>query len=385
MFVVLVPIAVTLVAIAAVFVIISLAWAEVIPILAVFNVVSMSNSSKADCTVVAPKFPAALDTTWEAVWLSLPIKLDKSIVCEFPPSIPIVRALPTNPELNIFWSSVPIIVDKSIVCELPPSIPIVKTYPLNPDPIIFWSSVPPAALVDKSTYWVVAILLELSPTGWVIAIVEVLIVPFNSPEKVFAVAVPIKFKLLLFILISPYIRPPSTSNFSFANSAIASSTLIADILVVWEDTTSKAVWLSLPIKLDKSTVCEFPPSIPMVRALPTKPELNMFWSSVPFIVDKSIVCELPPSIPIVRVSPLNPEPTMFWSSVPDKTCKLDKSTVKVPPASTISKLLPFNNAAVLYSLVVSESSSFPYLAYIAIGTFNISELLINCNPVPSLT
>ena len=225
----------------------------------------------------------------------------------------------------------------------------------------------------------------MSPAGWVIAVVEVFIVPLKSPEKVVAITVFVKVILLLFILISPSIIPPCTSSFSFASSAIASSTLVADILVVWEDTTWEAVWSSLPIKLDKSTVWEFPPSIPIVKAPPINPELNIFWSSVPFIVDKSIVCELPPSIPIVRVSPLNPEPNIFWSSVPDELCKLDKSIVKVPPASTISKLLPFNTADILYSLVVSESSSSPYLAYIAIGTFKISELLINCNPLPSFT
>ena len=54
-------------------------------------------------------------------------------------------------------------------------------------------------------------------------------------------------------------------------------------------------------------------------------------------------------------------------------------------AGDFYQLLPFNNKSVLYSLVVSESSSLPYLAYIAVGTFKISELLINCNPDPSFT
>ena len=74
-----------------------------------------------------------------------------------------------------------------------------------------------------------------------VAVVAEAIVPLNAPLNVVAVTVPVLVISLAPIFKAPDIIPPANANFSASNSAIALSTLVADIFPVADEVTSAAV------------------------------------------------------------------------------------------------------------------------------------------------
>ncbi len=71
--------------------------------------------------------------------------------------------------------------------------------------------------------------------------------------------------------------------------------------------------------------------------------------------DKSIDAEFPFSISNVRFVPFREGVNKFWSS---ELPNVLRSVVMVPPASVISKSVPFKTTVVFSSLVESASASF---------------------------
>ena len=104
---------------------------------------------------------------------------------------------------------------------------------------------------------------------------------------------------------------------------------------------------------------------------------------------------VPPSIPMVREVPERPDPEIFWSSVPELFKEL-RSTVWVPPASVISRLVPLSVAEEMSSFVESLSSS-PVLdikpllisipnpaLYVDVGKVIESPVILSDNVLPSI-
>ena len=104
---------------------------------------------------------------------------------------------------------------------------------------------------------------------------------------------------------------------------------------------------------------------PIILSISLFPETVMCWSS--FVVslsasstpsckvDKFIEAGFPFSIFNVRVVPIKSGVNKFWSSEPPKEIK---SVSMVPPASVISKIVPFKTTDVFNSLVFRLSASF---------------------------
>ena len=85
----------------AVFAVIALAWPDVIPVFAVFAVIALAWPD------VIPVFAvfAVIALAWSAVMPFPSSRLERSTVSLLPPSIPIVRVVPSKAEPEIFWSS----------------------------------------------------------------------------------------------------------------------------------------------------------------------------------------------------------------------------------------------------------------------------------------